>query len=296
VQVSRYLWGNIHKYSQKDQFRLAKEWDKLQKCGNWLEFNHYYTVNEYRLVGAMLCGNKWLDPLCGLRWADKAVASYYAKHALVAAQNPSLKVAMLTLTVKNGKRLGDTYQKLEKGLRKVSYGMRQAKKRGDRSEFGKIKGMIGAIEVKKTKDGLWHPHFHGIVLLEDYIDQEKLSKEWHKKTGDSFITDIREVKGGIDTFCEVFSYTLKVSTMKPSDMVEAYLKLSGKQCIRAYGLYQGVKVPDELTDEPLEDLPYTRILYRYAYKAESYSVEEIEVRDPARESMSPPNTSPIETL
>jgi hypothetical protein len=276
LQVAQYIYQTINQYHPKDQHKLAKAWEKIQKCGNWLEFHHYFTLDEYRLVGAVFCGNKWLDSLCGLRWAQKAVQSYYAKHALVMAENPSMKVCMLTLTVKNGKRLSDTYEKLEQALRKVSYGMRQAKKRGDKSEFGKIKGMVGAVEVKKTKAGKWHPHFHAVVLLEKYIDQERLSKEWYQKTGDSFITDIREMKNGIKGFCEVFSYTLKVSTMTCADQVEAFLKLNGKQMIRAYGLYQGVKVPDELTDEPLDDLPYTRILYRYAFK-KGYSVEEMEV-------------------
>lgn len=276
LRVSRYLATYLHLYSKKDQIRLAKQREKLKYCGNTLIYGHYYTIDKFRLVEAYFCGNKWLDPLCGLRWASKMVSEYIGKHEQIMAENPSLKVCMLTLTVRNGERLGATFKKLEDGLRRMSYAMRNAKSKGYKSEFGKIKGMLGAIEVQKTVKGKWHPHFHAIVLLEDYIDQAKLSEEWKKKTGDSFITHIQEVGGGIDTFCEVISYSLKFSTMKPSDTVEAYLKLSGKQCLRSYGLYQGVKEPEKLTDEPIDNLPYTRIVYRYIYKSETYTVTEVE--------------------
>ena len=32
------------------------------------------------------------------------------------------------------------------------------------------------------------------ALLDDWMDQEQMSKTWHEITGDSFIVDIRKVK------------------------------------------------------------------------------------------------------
>ena len=40
----------------------------------------------------------------------------------------------------------------------------------------------------------WHPHIHMFALLDDWMDQEQMSKTWHEITGDSFIVDIRKVK------------------------------------------------------------------------------------------------------
>ena len=39
--------------------------------------------------------------------------------------------------------------------------------------------------------------------------------------------------------------------------------LSNRRLVDSFGLLRGVVVPEELTDEPLEGLPYVEYLYRW---------------------------------
>ena len=279
VSNKGFLEANMTQYDRNYQGRLKKAWYGLRNCANWLEFHHYYTIDQYRLVNAILCKNRWLCPFCALRWSDHALAAYYAKHKVVQAQHPHLIPALLTLTVKPDPYLARVYGRLEDALRKVTYTMRQAKKRKDKSEFAKIKGMLGNVEVKKSsrQPDKWFPHFHAVVLLEDYIDKPALDKEWHQKTGNSWITGIQELDDPFKGFMEVMTYSLKSSTMPPRDQVEAFLTLRGKQTVRASGLYHGVKEPDPGLDTPLEELPYVKLLYRYSFEAQGYNLEDHEV-------------------
>lgn len=276
VSNKGFLEGNMTQYHRNYQSKLKKAWYGLRNCGNWLEFHHYYTIDQYRLVNAILCKNRWLCPLCALRWSDHALAAYYAKHKLVQAEYPHLIPAMLTLTVKPDRYLSRVYGKLEDSLRKITYTMRQAKNRKRKGEFAKIKGLLGNIEVKKSSNqpDKWYPHFHAVVLLDDYIHRPSLNAEWLKKTGDSWITDVQEIKDPFQGFLEVMSYSLKSSTMPPQDQVEAFLTLQGKQTVRASGVYHGVKEPEPELDSPLEDLPYVKLLYRYSFEAQGYNLED----------------------
>ena len=40
-----------------------------------------------------------------------------------------------------------------------------------------------------------------------------------------------------------------------------------KRLVDAFGLLRGVEVPDELTDEPLDDLPYIELFYQWMNRA-----------------------------
>lgn len=273
LYTQQYLEQSIPDYHKDYKGKLTNAALKLRSCGSFLEFRHYYTIDEYRLIDGIHCDNKWLCPLCGLRWASKALAKAYEKHKQVMDENPNLIPAFLTLTVKNGQHLAPTFENLQQGLRRVTYTTRQSKKRGDQSEFAKIQGILGSTEVQRGKSGLWHPHFHAIVLLDRYMDQEKLAKEWEKKTGGSYVLWVQEMDHTFKAFLEVFSYTLKASTMSIPDQVEAYLKLSKKQMLRTTGLYRNIKLPEKLTDDTLDNLPYTELLYRYIFESESYSLE-----------------------
>ena len=278
-ELLEYIHRNINDYNKDIKGKLRKEYAKVKNCGNYLLYYHYYTIDEYRFISGIHCQNKWLDGLCGLRWADKAVGNYYQKYNQILEDNPNLKTCMITLTVKNRDRLMEAYSELDKALKRVSNTIRNAKQGRSNSEFGKIIGMVGSIEIKKTKKGKWHPHFHAFAILDDYIDKQKMTQEWYNKTDKiSYITDIRESKGDAYSFCEVISYTLKISTLSPKERIEAWWKLSGKKMLRAWGLFRNVKLPDKLTDDPIEDLPYTRILYKYVYK-DGYYVDHVKKMD-----------------
>lgn len=62
---------------------------------------------------------------------------------------------------------------------------------------------------------------------------------------------------------EVCKYALKFSDLEPADNWHAYEVMGGQRLIDSHGLMRGVEIPDSLTDEPLDDLPYVELLYRY---------------------------------
>ena len=170
-------------------------------CGSWLHVREWELSGESRLRNANFCKRFLICPACAARRAGKLVAAYAAKVEVVQDMTPGLIPVMITLTIRNGPDLGERLQHL-----KDSWGRMMAEKRKGASassrnapiEWNKVHGSIRAIEVTRndaTKE--WHPHIHVFALVSEYIDRERLSKEWERFTGDSFIVDVRKCKNGI---------------------------------------------------------------------------------------------------
>jgi hypothetical protein len=191
---------------------------------------------------------------------------------------------MLTLTVKNGPDLEERFNHLVKSWRKYQEQRRDHGKKGRGfNELCRTEGGVFSYEFTKSEKG-WHPHLHAVVLLDSKIDKHQLSEEWHKITGDSFITDIRALKPKnqqdiADAFLEVFKYALKFSELDLDDNWEAYRILRGKRLQGAYGAFWGVKVPEKMTDDLLDGLPYLELFYRYLH-GKGYNLERTIKRDP----------------
>uniref|UniRef100_UPI0033072C1B hypothetical protein n=1 Tax=Pseudoalteromonas sp. TB43-MNA-CIBAN-0091 TaxID=3140416 RepID=UPI0033072C1B len=45
--------------------------------------------------------------------------------------------------------------------------------------------------------------------------------------------------------------------------IEAYSYLKGKRLTGSFGFFWGVKIPEKMTDDLVEDLPYIELLYKY---------------------------------
>ena len=69
-----------------------------------------------------------------------------------------------------------------------------------------------------------------IALAEVEPNAEKLSREWHEITGDSYIVDVRPIsqEDPASGFVEVFKYAVKFSDQEPADTVHAWETLKGK--------------------------------------------------------------------
>jgi len=244
--------------------------DSLIECGNYLGFRNYYTVKQMRLVNANFCKRHLFCPVCAIRRASKSLSSYLERYKAIRLENPSLTPYMVTLTVKNGEDLDERYNHLAKSVVKITRNRTRAlssKTSRHVSEFAKIQGAIGSYEFTNKGNG-WHPHVHIIALLPEgvTIDQYQLSQEWLKITGDSYIVDVRPIDNQDDPvkgFVEVFKYALKFSDLSYEQQIHAALTLTKRRLLFSFGLFRGVKVPESLTDEPLEDLPYIDMLYRF---------------------------------
>ena len=266
---------------------LAKAQAKLSSCGDWLAFNHYYTVDQIRLSACHTCDMPLLCSFCGSRRGSKYLQKYLERFKIVMAQKPHLKPVMLTLTTKNGEDLEERFTHFMKSLRKLLKKRRNAKKGVSRTELEKAVGGVYSVETTNKGKG-WHVHMHAIVLLDDWIDREELSREWQAITRDgSKILDVRRLGKGseifdqegnitpklLEAFAEVFKYAVKFSDLDHSDRLHAWETMRGKRLVGSWGEFWGVEVPPGSLDDLLEDLPYMQLIYRF--KRNAYNLASI---------------------
>lgn len=256
--------------------------DHLRRCGHWLVFRHYYTVDKLLLHSADFCKKHLLCPLCAIRRGAKYLKAYLERLAVVMADHPGLRAYLVTVTVKDGADLGERFRHLRKAMKAMTQARRDYLKAPavrPRVEFAKACGGVHSIEVKRgANSGLWHPHAHMVWLCREAPDQVQLSREWEGWTGDSFVVDVRPFYDQGDVvsgFVEVFKYALKFSALPVADNWAAFERLSGKRLIDSFGVLRGVRVPEGLGDEPLDDLPYIELFYQWFSRA-GYSLVKME--------------------
>ncbi len=258
----------------KDQVEAAKAALKLSTCGEWFALRHYWQVDQLRLIAGEFCQQTKLCMFCAIRRGSRNMSVYLKRYEFLMAQNPRLKAYMVTLTVLNGPDLLERMNHLKKCFKRLLNGMRQARSgngRG-RSPFAAISAGVAAFEVTNQGKG-WHPHVHCIVLAETEPDEDALSAYWLATSGDSFIVDVRPIDpfNPVAGFCEVFKYSMKFQGMALSDNWQAHLDLKGFRLLMGFGGFWGVKLPKELTDDPLEDQPYVDLFFRYLAGSGVYS-------------------------
>ncbi len=285
-QQENYLW-TLAKYKEnyqndkpnEESIKATKAAQKLLTCGNFLLFKNFYTINEVKLSKFIACSQHLLCPFCAGIRASKAIQKYTERVDEVLKQNRKLKVALLTLTVKNGHDLQERSSHLITSLRTLIKRRQDYKKKGRGfNEFCKIDGAMYSYEnTYNEQTGEWHPHVHMLVLLNDWIDQEQLSETWHEITGDSFVVDVRRVKkskefGYTKAAAEVCKYALKFGDLTVENTWEAFKILKGKRLSGAFGSLYGVKIPENLADEMPDDqdLPYLEMLYKFVFGKKSY--------------------------
>lgn len=252
-----------HYAAAHDEVKISA---KLEGCGTHLLFRHYYTVDKVRLHAAYFCKKHLLCPLCAIRRGAKMVKAYMDRLQVILAQNPNLKPYLVTLTVKDGEDLGERFKHLSRSVQMLHKARVTPRMY---SEACKADGAVWSYEFKRGQNsGLWHPHVHAVWLCETPPDQEALSQQWKAITKDSFIVDVRPFHEGQDVlngFLEVFKYAVKFSDLPLADNWHGFQTLAGKRLIASFGSFRGIEVPEELTDEGLDDLPYVEMMYRFIY-------------------------------
>lgn len=241
---------------------------KLDRCGSYLLFRDYYTINTVKLHAADFCKKHLLCPLCAIRRGAKMVKAYLQRLAVVAAENPNLKPYLVTLTVKDGDDLGERFNHLHRSIQRL-HKMRHADIGREKGEASKASGAVWSYEFKRGKNsGCWHPHVHAVWLCATPPDQSALSAEWRHITGDSFIVDVRPFHNDADVlggFLEVFKYAVKFSDLPLADNWHGFKILSGKRLIASFGVLRGVQIPDSYLDDPLpDDLPFLEMMFKYS--------------------------------
>lgn len=239
---------------------LARVSDRVEKCGTYLLFRHYFTVDKLRLHAANFCKYHLLCPLCAIRRGAKALRAYLDRFEVIRAENASLRPFLVTLTVKDGPDLAERFQHLYKAQKELW----KRKQRGRGSCLDGVSGAVWSYEFKRGANSkLWHPHLHMIALAENQPDQDELRSEWLNITGDSFIVDVRPISqlDPVSGFLEVFKYAVKFADQEHADTLHCWNTFKGVRLIGSAGCFRGVNVPDDLADDhDLDDLPYVDLL------------------------------------
>ena len=255
LDIAEYM-GTLPKHQA-----IAK---RVHGCGDYLLFRHFFTIDAVKLHAASFCMKHLLCPLCAIRRGAKALGAYLDRFDAIKRTSGHLRPFLVTLTVKDGPDLRERFKHLHDSQRELW----KRKQRGRGSVLDGVEGAVWSYEVKRGNgSGLWHPHLHMIALAEVAPDAERLSREWHQITGDSFIVDVRPIsqEDPASGFVEVFKYAVKFSDQEPADTVHAWETLAGKRLLGSAGCFRGVEIPEDLTDDPGDylGLPYVDLLYRY---------------------------------
>lgn len=262
---------------------------ELKACGSYLLFRDYFRVGKVRLSAMRSCRKHLLCPLCAARRGAKMLQAYLRRLAVVQADRGEspLSAYLVTFTVKNGDDLLERFNHLKDSIKEYQTRRRNASK-GLRSlvEMNKAVGGVGSYEFKRGKNsGQWHPHYHAVWLCDTPPDQDQISREWFEITGDSHVVNVTpfyDQNDVVSGFLEVFKYALKFSDMPLEQNWEGYLALSGRRLVNSFGVLWGVKVPDEMTDELLDDEPYVELFFKfkkyvgYEFKRSSGVIEPVE--------------------
>lgn len=262
--------------SKKDKMNLVSE---LNSCGSYLVFNNYFRVDQIRLSSMVSCRKALLCPLCAMRRGAKLLQSYLERVKVISESQGHLQAYLVTLTVKDGAKLGERFRHLEKSVKKLgalrNEGMRPKKRK---VEYNKVVGAVGSYEFKRGRNsGLWHPHYHAVWICDEKPDQKALSAEWLEVTGDSYIVDVTPFQDQDDLasgFLEVFKYALKFSDLELADNWQGYLTLKGRRLINSVGAFRGVQVPESNLDGLLADEPYLEMFYKFR-RGVGYNLESV---------------------
>lgn len=271
ISVAEFVRPLVEDHDCQRELRMV---GRLEKCGSYLVFRNYFTIDQLKLAKANFCKNHFLCEFCASLRAGKQIRQYLDRLKVIKSENSHLRQSLFTPTVKNGDDLRERFAHLSRGVKLLNQRRRSSKRDGTtRSEWSKVLGYVGSYEVTNKGNG-WHPHAHIVLLHEKDIDQDHLVEEWQEITGDSFILNVKLMENQDDPvkdFCEVFKYALKFSDLSLWQQWEAYQILRGRRLVYSGGLFRGVKVPEDLADDLLaEDLPYIDLLFRYV-RGQGYS-------------------------
>lgn len=288
LDIRNYLTKNLNIFDPSHSETLSKAIRRLDLCATYLQFRHYYTIDELRLIKIFCCKQYMLCPTCAVRRSSVYLREYIKRWDVISAEDDSLKYSMVTFTIRHTKKdmLLPLYERIRGVWHTVNKQIQNFRMRGGNSVFGKFLGWFGSYEVTNIGKNGWHPHLHLLVVHREELTEEEIVAEWFRLTGDSDQVKVSKAlnpDNPIKDFAEVIKYNLKFTKMSKKNIVEAFLTLKGKRMIFNGGLLRGVEVPDDLTDEQLKDLPYIDFFYQYI-NGSGYNLKHYKHNEPLSES------------
>ncbi len=225
------------------KFGFKSEADKLEKCSANFTTLVCGNGHSFRPIVDYRCH----QPFCPDCWELKSrreLSRKIPKFLQALKDDKSLIVAFCTLTLKSDKKRG-----LTAGNRKLKADFKTLRKR----EIWKnsVAGGFGRIENTVSRKFGWHPHIHSLLLLKDYVPQNRLSDAWHSVTGDSMIIDIRQVHDVAAGLVECVKYPYKSADLKKlgKEQIQEMLDSSGEKLGVPFGVLFGLEVESDIEEQ-----------------------------------------------
>lgn len=271
---------------------------RMKECLNYWLWDKYEINKILDLKRVSRCRNKFC-PNCR-RWAAlRAVVKYGPM--VNELYDRGFYPFFMTVTVPNveGKDLAFELEKMSKAYQQLwRWYYEDLSKGGSDERAGQAIGAIRSLEVTyNKKTGLFHPHYHSIMFLSEYLQGYFTKTEpmgWHYKTNDwlyvspadmdlgrmwkmacqnenitdfadddqdRFMCDLRELvmPGGI---FEAFKYCFKDTQVPNYDVFKVlYEALKSRRIRQGYGDLYGIKAKKEALFEPGNEIEsYLKII------------------------------------
>jgi hypothetical protein len=224
---------------------------KLAACGVEV-YVRRYANGDCRALCVSPCSLRRLCEICAAKERRRRVAELGRAFEELLRQDPSLKLAVITLTVTSSADLLDCYQRLNSAWQRLRRRCTEARRGRVRTEWAKVRAGVANFEVARGKSGDWHVHIHIPLLHEGELDEQVISDEWLRVTGDSHVTHVKRIPQsmcvGQDALRKRINnevgYTLKFGDLSPADLWEAHCVLRGRQLSRMFGDLIGLELPE----------------------------------------------------
>lgn len=220
------------------------------------------------------CRNRWCEACQGER------RNVIVRNLSIAAKGRDLRFMSLTLKHRDAP-LGEQVDRLYASFKRLR--ARAFMKRG-------CKGGVFFFELKRSeKTKHWHPHLH-VIFEGTYIDQALLSDTWKEITGDSYIVDIRKLRG----VGEVCGYAAKYASKaidksiwrEPELFRTVIAELKGRRLLSTFGTWTKL----HLSQPTLDDVDWETIgtLYSITERAKNGDADASQVLQQLRRSDNAP--------
>ncbi|MBD3843085.1 MAG: protein rep [Campylobacterales bacterium] len=290
---------------------FTKEFEKIQQCGNFLEFalkeNQITKETKNKLAGANFCKNRFC-PMCNWRRVRNITGQLKDAFSVI-QEKQKVATIFLTLTVKNCHidDLKATISKMNKSFNEMTR---------TKAFKNSVLGYLKSIEIlgDKTPEGEAHPHFHILLVVKksyfksrDYLNKEQWIAMWRKALRVDYdpVVDIRRIKSKNESFSDIDSAiieTVKYS-VKHTDLVSRtnddfyylYTQTKGMRFLSSGGILKEhlnlIKVDEDLINLKKETEALWIEICRLIYTWQNGNYQLKEIKPPARE-----NDKPIPTV
>ncbi|GAI59882.1 unnamed protein product, partial [marine sediment metagenome] len=211
---------------------LARE---LEDCGASIGIR-IWEDGQGRARSAICAGHFCQHPracvICAARRTGRLVEAYTGKILQCLLDDDTLMPVMVDLTQRTGPTLDERLSNLSKGLTRFLECRRRALSAPERrnySELTKVAGGVFSIEIKRgAGTGEWHPHGHGILLVRQFLDQDRVSREWAESIGQArALVYLKRIEDGddgalLDALREVLKYNVKLGEIDDIEALDVF--------------------------------------------------------------------------